>query len=86
MKDCVIACTWSEEDGKERPPQSKPVLGCPAWNNPSMHCAYLWIHPSLQSHTWFLEVPHTAQEVDKSGPHDGSKSQVFVRNGDIQYL
>lgn len=27
MKDCVIACTWSEEDGKERPPQSKPVPG-----------------------------------------------------------
>lgn len=86
MKDCVIACTWSEEDGKEGPPQSKPVLGCPAWNNPSMHCAYLWIRPSLQFHTWFLEVPHTAQEVDKSGPHDGSKSQVFIRNGDIQYL
>lgn len=49
-------------------------------------CSYLWIHPSLQSHTWSPEVPHTAQEAGRSGPRDGSRSQVFSRNGVIQDL
>ena len=48
--------------------------------------SYLWSHPSLQSHTWCLEAPHTAQGAGRSGPHAGSGSRVLSKNEGFQGL